>query len=324
MYLLCYSPGLPLYCDKSEVTGGKKFGEVMQEVLLPMTLDYYVRSRDVDVDALAFDQLSNLNGDVAQKKAAIKVWLIAFLTLYSPVAVCVFSILFSVHFSWYWQENLYINQELFSVGDHFLYSHDPYVLFSNDTVRRSLILVKAQVSQFFRYNLKKQIRVLFLCSPSLIQTHERLEEFLIAMETLNCISGQCVDQFEASTSPWGKPPRHLNLWKLVRSKTHLPPTRGQNFVQMPHLSVGFDHQLFNKRQDLWPWLSCRTFLLSHLLTKVNFCLINTSILNDKTRFLCWKDSTVPVQIPHSTQAKFKLPTPEHKRQSSARWLPGGC
>ncbi|XP_027049719.1 uncharacterized protein LOC113677156 [Pocillopora damicornis] len=64
--------GLPLYCDKSEVTGGKKFGEVMQEVLLPMTLDYYVRSRDVDVDALAFDQLSNLNGDVAQKKAAIK------------------------------------------------------------------------------------------------------------------------------------------------------------------------------------------------------------------------------------------------------------
>ena len=50
----------------------------MQEVLLPMTLDYYVRSRDVDVDALAFDQLSNLNGDVAQKKAAIKVWLIGF------------------------------------------------------------------------------------------------------------------------------------------------------------------------------------------------------------------------------------------------------
>lgn len=101
MYLLCYSPGLPLYCDKSEVTGGKKFGEVMQEVLLPMTLDYYVRSRDVDVDALAFDQLSNLNGDVAQKKAAIKVWLIAFLTLFSPVAVCVFSILFSVYFPWY-------------------------------------------------------------------------------------------------------------------------------------------------------------------------------------------------------------------------------
>ena len=50
----------------------------MQEVLLPLTLDYYVRSCDVDVDALAFDQLSNLNGDVAQKKAAIKVWLIGF------------------------------------------------------------------------------------------------------------------------------------------------------------------------------------------------------------------------------------------------------
>ena len=73
----------------------------MQEVLLLLTLDYYVRLHDVDVDALAFDQLSNLNGDVAQKKAAIKVWLIGFLNLYSPVVVCVFSILFSVHFPWY-------------------------------------------------------------------------------------------------------------------------------------------------------------------------------------------------------------------------------
>ena len=44
------------------------------------------------------------------------------------------------------------------------------------------------------------------------------------METLNCISGQCVDQFEASTSPLGQPPRTFEHLKLVRSKTHLPPT----------------------------------------------------------------------------------------------------
>ena len=67
---------MPLYADKSKVTGGKKFGEVVEKVLLPLALDYYVRSRDVDVNALAADQLSNLNGAVDQKNNAIRVWLI--------------------------------------------------------------------------------------------------------------------------------------------------------------------------------------------------------------------------------------------------------
>ena len=73
LYLHCYSPGMPLYADKSKVTGGKKFGEVVEKVLLPLALDYHVRSRDVDVNALAADQLSNLNGAMDQKNAAIKV-----------------------------------------------------------------------------------------------------------------------------------------------------------------------------------------------------------------------------------------------------------
>ena len=76
LYLHCYSPGVPLYADKSTVTGGKKFGEVVEKVLLPLALDYHVRSRDVDVNALAADQLSNLNGTMDQKNDAIKVWLI--------------------------------------------------------------------------------------------------------------------------------------------------------------------------------------------------------------------------------------------------------
>ncbi|XP_066015773.1 chondroitin sulfate ABC exolyase-like isoform X2 [Pocillopora verrucosa] len=64
--------GVPLYADKSKVTGGKKFGEVVEKVLLPLALDYHVRSRDVDVNALAADQLSNLNGTMDQKNDAIK------------------------------------------------------------------------------------------------------------------------------------------------------------------------------------------------------------------------------------------------------------
>ena len=73
LYLHRYSPGVPLYADKSKVTGGKKFGEVVEKVLLPLALDYHVRSRDVDVNALAADQLSNLNGAMDQKNAAIEV-----------------------------------------------------------------------------------------------------------------------------------------------------------------------------------------------------------------------------------------------------------
>ena len=92
LYLHCYSPGVPLYADKSKVTGGKKFGEVVEKVLLPLALDYHVRSRDVDVNALAADQLSNLNGTMDQKNDAIRVWLIGSLTLYSPVSVCINSL----------------------------------------------------------------------------------------------------------------------------------------------------------------------------------------------------------------------------------------
>ena len=138
LYLPCYSPGMPLYADKSKVTGGKKFGEVVEKVLLPLALDYHVRSRDVDVNALAADQLSNLNGAVDKKNDAIKVWLIGSWTLYSPVSVCIFSIVVSVHFPWYWQ---YINQELILVADHFLCSRGLDILFLRDTLRRSSMLV---------------------------------------------------------------------------------------------------------------------------------------------------------------------------------------
>ena len=68
------SLGKPLYSDDSEFDD-EKFGDVMRRVLFPMTLDYHVRSREVDVNALAAGELSNLNGDMTQKDEAIQVWL---------------------------------------------------------------------------------------------------------------------------------------------------------------------------------------------------------------------------------------------------------
>ena len=41
----------------------------------------------------------------------------------------------------------------------------------------------------------------------------------------------CTSQIEASTSPPGQPPGHLNFWK---SFVQIPPSRGQKAVQMPH------------------------------------------------------------------------------------------
>ena len=45
----------------------------MQSILLPMALDYHVRSREVDINELAADQLSKLNGDEDEKNEAIEV-----------------------------------------------------------------------------------------------------------------------------------------------------------------------------------------------------------------------------------------------------------
>ena len=38
-------------------------------------------------------------------------------------------------------------------------------------------------------------------------------------------------QIEASTSPPGQPPGHLNFWKIF---VQIPPSSGRKAVQMPH------------------------------------------------------------------------------------------
>ena len=70
---MCSHPkGTPLYSDESEYDD-KKFGFVMERVLLPMALDYHIRSRTADVNAVAAAELTNLNGDADAKTAAIQV-----------------------------------------------------------------------------------------------------------------------------------------------------------------------------------------------------------------------------------------------------------
>ena len=67
-----YPVGTPLYCDRSEYSA-EKFGYVVEEVLLPLALDYHVRSRTNEVDAVASAEVTNLNGDTSVFNAAVKV-----------------------------------------------------------------------------------------------------------------------------------------------------------------------------------------------------------------------------------------------------------
>ena len=51
-----------------------------------MALDYHIRSREIDVNDMATEELSNLNGDVESKNAAITVrstFCLSRLSLYS-------------------------------------------------------------------------------------------------------------------------------------------------------------------------------------------------------------------------------------------------
>jgi len=64
--------GKPLFAKVSEFNDNK-FGTIMQRVLLPMALDFHLRSREIDVNELAAEALSKLNGDENQKDKAIQV-----------------------------------------------------------------------------------------------------------------------------------------------------------------------------------------------------------------------------------------------------------
>ena len=45
----------------------------MEKVLLPMALDYHIRSRSNEVNAVAAAELANLNGEESEMNAAVQV-----------------------------------------------------------------------------------------------------------------------------------------------------------------------------------------------------------------------------------------------------------
>ena len=59
------------------------------------------------------------------------------LTLYTLTSVCIFSILFSIHFLMYWQGEFVKQLRGSSVDYHFLYSHDLNACFRDDNERRN-------------------------------------------------------------------------------------------------------------------------------------------------------------------------------------------
>lgn len=56
-------------------------------------------------------------------------------------SVCIFSLLFSMHFLGYWHGEFFDQPKAFLIGDHFLYSHDLNVWFRGDAARRNYTLV---------------------------------------------------------------------------------------------------------------------------------------------------------------------------------------
>ncbi len=64
--------GKPLYASRSEFDD-EKFGDVIPRVLLPMALDYHVRSREIDVNERAAAELSDLNAGGDDKTSAVTV-----------------------------------------------------------------------------------------------------------------------------------------------------------------------------------------------------------------------------------------------------------
>lgn len=59
------------------------------------------------------------------------------LAFYTPTSVCVFCLLWSLHFLWYWQGEFVEKSRASSIGDHFQYSYDLNGWFRSNTVPRN-------------------------------------------------------------------------------------------------------------------------------------------------------------------------------------------
>ena len=63
------------------------------------------------------------------------------LTLCILTSVCIFSILFSIHFLRCWQGEFVYQSKAYFIGNHFLYFHDLNMWLTGDIVGRNLMLV---------------------------------------------------------------------------------------------------------------------------------------------------------------------------------------
>lgn len=110
----------------------------------------------------------------------------------------------------------------------------------------------------------------------------------------------------------------------ISSFNPTPPPLGLNLCSSAPPKLWTWSSIFSEK---WPWHYFRTFVVSHLLAKVNCLPVNTSILKNKPLVFRSKDLKVPIQIPHpipphlTPPRQGSVPTPGLRRQNQ---MPVGC
>ena len=120
------------------------------------------------------------------------------------------------------------------------------------------------------------------------------------------------------SSPIKQHPRHPKAFELVKIVSFKYPTQRLDLMVTFFIKGKIDDSEY---QFVYHHLS-----VDCLLVKVKLFTLNTSILKDKTCVFNWKGFTLPVQIPHPTQARFKFSNLQHRQKSNTSGLPqrGGC
>ena len=120
------------------------------------------------------------------------------------------------------------------------------------------------------------------------------------------------------------PTQPPGIWTFEDWFIQIPTSSGKNCVQMLHPAF------FCKRQNQRWWLSTHwpnfktwtfwTISSEPFACKTELITFKTSIITYITIVFCNKDLTLPVQIPHPSQARFKLPTPSERMMVQLPWF----
>lgn len=119
-------------------------------------------------------------------------------------------------------------------------------------------------------------------------------------------------------SPIKQHPQHPKAFELVKIVSFKYPTQRLDLMVTFFVKGKINNSEY---QFVYHHLS-----VNCLLVKMKHLTSNTSKLKDKTRVFNWKGFTLPVKIPHPTQARFKFPNLQHRQKSNTSGLPqrGGC